>query len=68
MASYGDDHNRLYLQVADAAQKKSEVSFRQARKAVDNFYTRVSEDTLLNQPGMQPLRRELLRQTILFRD
>ena len=52
------------LKVADAAQKRSEVSFRQAREVVDDFYTRVSEDTLLNQPGMQPLRRELLREAL----
>ncbi|MFH1266107.1 MAG: serine/threonine-protein kinase [Planctomycetota bacterium] len=50
----------LAREEAEAAQEQSEESFRQARAAVDNFYTRVSEDTLLNQPGMQGLRRELL--------
>jgi len=45
---------------AEAARQQAEESFHQAREAVDNFYTRVSEDTLLNQPGMQPLRRDLL--------
>ena len=29
--------------------------------AVDDLFTKVSEDTLLNQPGMQPVRMDLLR-------
>ncbi len=33
--------------------------FQQARGAVDEFFVHVSEDTLLNQAGMQPLRRKL---------
>jgi len=52
------------LGVAEEAQRQSEKSFRQARGAVDNFFTRVSEDTLLNQPGMQPLRKELLAEAL----
>src|SRR5690606_26556787 len=35
-----------------------------AREVVDELFTRVSEDTLLNQPGMQPLRRELLEKAL----
>jgi len=45
---------------SQAAERESEASFRQAREAVDDLFTRVSEDTLLNQPGMQGLRRDLL--------
>ncbi|MBW3539141.1 MAG: serine/threonine-protein kinase, partial [Planctomycetes bacterium] len=42
----------------------AERNFQHARRAVDEFFTRVSEDTLLNQPGMQPLRQELLQQAL----
>jgi serine/threonine-protein kinase len=38
----------------------AEQSFQQARRAVDDFFTRVAENDLLDAPGLQPLRRELL--------
>ena len=46
---------------ASRAQARAEASLLQARQAVDDLFTTVSEDTLLNQPGMQPLRSDLLR-------
>jgi len=52
-----------YLRTATAL-KSAEAGYRHARVTVDDFFTRVSEDTLLNQPGMQPLRRELLQQAL----
>jgi serine/threonine-protein kinase len=39
---------------------KAESSFRQARQAVDDYFTTISESKLLNVPGLQPLRKELL--------
>ena len=41
---------------------KAEANFRQARAAVDDYLTTVSENTLLRSPapGLQPLRRRLL--------
>jgi serine/threonine-protein kinase len=42
------------------AQAESEASLQQAKQAVDDLFTRVSEDVLLNQPGMQPVRKDLL--------
>jgi serine/threonine-protein kinase len=42
------------------AQREAEENLREARRAVDDLFTRVSEETLLDQPGMQPLRRDLL--------
>ena len=51
---------------AETARRQSDASYRQARGAVDNFYTQVSEDTLLNQPGMQPLRRKLLEDALRY--
>jgi serine/threonine-protein kinase len=43
---------------------QAEEGFREARAAVDDLFTKVSEDTLLNQPGMQGLRKELLQKTL----
>jgi serine/threonine protein kinase/tetratricopeptide (TPR) repeat protein len=40
---------------------RAEASSMQARRAVDRFFTRVSEERLLNQPGLHSLRKELLR-------
>ncbi|HEY2158873.1 MAG TPA: tetratricopeptide repeat protein, partial [Isosphaeraceae bacterium] len=39
---------------------KAEANFRQARAAVDDYFTAVSESRLLEVPGLQPLRKELL--------
>lgn len=38
----------------------AEANYRQARQAVDDYFTLVSESKLLNVPGMQPLRKEPL--------
>ncbi len=52
---------------ADAARGKereqrtiADTNFQQAREAVDTFLIQISQDQLLHQPGLQPLRRELL--------
>ena len=42
------------------AQELSEASFQDALEAVNQFFTQVSEDRLLNEPGSQKLRKELL--------
>lgn len=42
------------------ARRDAEESYLHARRTVDEFFTRVSENKLLNVPGLQPLRRELL--------
>ena len=39
---------------------RAEESFRQARAAVDDYFTTVSQSKLLDVPGLQPLRKELL--------
>lgn len=48
------------------AHQQAEESFRTARKTVDRYFTLVAEDTLLNQPGLQPLRRELLTDALSY--
>jgi eukaryotic-like serine/threonine-protein kinase len=64
--------DRLAIEKGDLAQKEmdaraqAELGFREARDAVDDLFTKVSEDTLLNQPGMQKVRKELLQKTLAY--
>jgi serine/threonine-protein kinase len=46
--------------LAEANFHKAEANFHKAREAVDEYFTKVSESKLLNVPGLQPLRRDLL--------
>jgi Novel STAND NTPase 1 len=50
----------------EEAKKHAEANFHQARKTVDDFFTKVSEDKLLDIPGLQPLRRELLTDALTY--
>ncbi len=55
--------NRLLAQQtkrAENATKAAEQSAQMARNAVDTLFPKVSEDNLLKEPGLQPLRKELL--------
>src|SRR5262249_57890040 len=45
---------------ADELRITAEANFQKAREAVDEYFTKVSESKLLNVPGLQPLRKELL--------
>jgi serine/threonine-protein kinase len=42
------------------ARELAEHNYQLARKAVDRYHTEVSEDVLLREPGMEPLRKKLL--------
>lgn len=44
----------------EAARKRSEESFHEAKSAVNDLFTMVSEERLLNEPGLQEVRRDLL--------
>lgn len=46
--------------------ERAEQNFQKAQAAVDQFFVQVSENTLLNQPGMQPLQHELLKQALEY--
>ena len=50
----------------NAANQRAEQNFDIARKAIRDYYIVVSEETLLDQPGMQPLRDQLLRQALEY--
>ncbi len=50
----------------DAARDLAEANYRDARGAVDDYLTSVSEEALLDEPGMQPLRRRLLQSALSY--
>ncbi len=45
----------------EAARQRSEESFQEAMSAVNDLFTRVSEERLLNEPGLQAVRHDLLK-------
>ncbi len=51
---------------AEAALARERESFRQALKAGDDYFTAVTEAPLLQAPGQQPLRHELLRRGLAY--
>jgi len=48
------------LEETRQAKNQAEARLLFTKQAVDDLFTEISEDTLLNKPGMQPLRRKLL--------
>jgi serine/threonine-protein kinase len=54
--------------LSEERRSDAEASFAQARGAVDDYLTTVSEDTLLRSPlpGLQPLRRRLLEAALRY--
>src|SRR5262249_19408688 len=64
--SLADEQSRLRkeseqaLQDAKAQRARAEENFAKARAVVNDYFTRVSESQLLQVPGMQPLRAQLL--------
>jgi serine/threonine protein kinase len=51
---------------ARAAQADAEANLRRAHRAVNDSFTRVSEDTLLRQPTLEPLRKQLLQDALRY--
>jgi serine/threonine-protein kinase len=52
----------------DLQRDVAQANYEQARKAVDDYFVKVSETTLLNArvPGLQPLRKELLTTALTY--
>jgi serine/threonine-protein kinase len=50
----------------NAEKNRAEESFLQARATVDQFFTDISENRLLDVPGLQPLREELLKSALAY--
>jgi serine/threonine-protein kinase len=49
-----------------AARDEARRTFRMANQAVDTYFTQVSEEHLLEEPGMQPLREKLLKLSLPY--
>jgi tetratricopeptide (TPR) repeat protein len=54
------------LAETEVQRKNAEENFRRARAVVDQYFTQVSESQLLTVPGLQPLRRDLLKSALGF--
>ena len=50
----------------EQSRQTAQYNFDQARNAVDDLLTAVSEETLLDTPGLQPLRQHLLRRALSY--
>ena len=59
---------RANLVMANEQRSVAETNLQLAVEAVDEFFTQVSQDTLLNEPGMRPLRKSLLESARRFYD
>ena len=57
---------RAAHQLARRSEQIASENFRLARKAVDDYLTTVSQETLLDEPGMHPLRKKLLKNTLTY--
>src|SRR5262249_34811109 len=49
------------LKEADWERQRAQRNFRELRKTVQEYFTLVSEETLLNEPALEPLRKNLLQ-------
>ena len=49
-----------------AARAEADRGFREARRAVNDYFTQVSENKLLDVPGLQPLRKDLLESALKY--
>jgi serine/threonine-protein kinase len=56
------------FQTAQAQRDRADANFQKAQKAVDDYLTQVSENTLLKSPlpGLQPLRKQLLQAALTY--
>jgi eukaryotic-like serine/threonine-protein kinase len=66
LAEAARGHAEASTREADAQRRQSEANFGRARRAVDEFFTRVSETQLLRTPGLQTLRLELVESSLRF--
>ena len=68
ISANGAERERAEKNFAEATEQRNlaERNFALARSAVHDYFITVSEDTLLQQPGMQGLREDLLRQALVY--
>jgi serine/threonine-protein kinase len=63
-----NERERQARELAQQQHEQAEHNYQLARKAVDRYHTEVSEDVLLNEPGLEPLRKKLLEAAREFYD
>ena len=51
---------------AQTQRQRADLNFSRAREAVDRYFTMVSETKLLDEPGLLPLRKELIENALEF--
>ena len=51
---------------AEAERQRAVANLKQAQNVVNQYFTLTSESTLLNEPGLQPLRKRLLQEAIPY--
>jgi tetratricopeptide (TPR) repeat protein len=51
---------------ADDQRRRAEEGYEHARRAVEDYFTRVSENKLLGLPNLEPLRKDLLESALKF--
>jgi tetratricopeptide (TPR) repeat protein len=68
MLGRAEERTRRQRDTAREQRRLAEENFRLARRAVDEYFIQVSENTLLDTPvpGMQPLRKELLQTALRY--
>jgi tetratricopeptide (TPR) repeat protein len=54
------------LEISRREHDRAEEGFRQARQAVNEWFTTVSQSDLLQKPGLQPLRRDLMQRALRY--
>lgn len=52
--------------IAEMRRQQAQDNLRDARQAVDDYLTRVSENTLLQEPVFEPLRKQLLQDALRY--
>jgi len=65
-ATRAEQAAKAALDDAEAQRLRAEAAYREARAAVERYFLIVSESQLLNVPGLQPLRKELLEAALEY--
>jgi serine/threonine protein kinase/tetratricopeptide (TPR) repeat protein len=65
-ASSAEKLARDRLVKEEEAHKEAEANLQRARELVDEYFTLVSDSTLLDVPALQPLRKELLQRALKY--
>jgi serine/threonine protein kinase/tetratricopeptide (TPR) repeat protein len=65
-ATQAAQQERDLRQEAERQRDRANTNYARARRAVDAYLSRVTEEELLSVPGLQPLRKELLAEALKF--